>query len=368
MIRRYDHEIGGGTVVRPLVGVAGDGPADGVVLADPRDTHGSPSASASTRGSACTTPSAWPTPSSTRRSATSSPSAPTPTRSPCSTTSRGATRAGRRRSASSSPRCAAAATRRSPTARRSFSGKDSLNNEYLGADGQRHAVPPTLVITAVAHVPDVGRVRHARAERRRATWSCCSARTAPRVRRQPPRHGARALDAVGAVPAPDPDAPARYRRLHQALRIRAGSSACHDLSEGGLAVALAEMAHRRAPRARRSTRCPARRSGDALFGESAGRFVSRSPPTTSTGSPTTVGEPVTCSARSPTSRRPAPRPRSPPIPVDRRSSTAFPEQRGRVSRPTALVLAAAGHQPRPRRRVRPRPRRRRAARSCCSAS
>ena len=37
------------------------------------------------------------------------------------------------------------------------SGKDSLNNEYLGADGSRHAVPPTLVITAVAHVPDAAR-------------------------------------------------------------------------------------------------------------------------------------------------------------------------------------------------------------------
>lgn len=33
------------------------------------------------------------------------------------------------------------------------SGKDSLNNEYLGSDGERHSVPPTLVITAVAHVP-----------------------------------------------------------------------------------------------------------------------------------------------------------------------------------------------------------------------
>ena len=37
------------------------------------------------------------------------------------------------------------------------SGKDSLNNEYVGHDGQRHAVPPTLVITAVAHVPDADR-------------------------------------------------------------------------------------------------------------------------------------------------------------------------------------------------------------------
>src|SRR5690606_3188034 len=34
------------------------------------------------------------------------------------------------------------------------SGKDSLNNTYTGRDGLRHAVPPTLVVTAVAHVPD----------------------------------------------------------------------------------------------------------------------------------------------------------------------------------------------------------------------
>ena len=33
-----------------------------------------------------------------------------------------------------------------------------MNNEYLGTDGQRHSVPPTLVITAVAHVPDADAV------------------------------------------------------------------------------------------------------------------------------------------------------------------------------------------------------------------
>ena len=37
------------------------------------------------------------------------------------------------------------------------SGKDSLNNTYSDSDGARHSVPPTLVITAVAHVPDVDR-------------------------------------------------------------------------------------------------------------------------------------------------------------------------------------------------------------------
>ncbi len=49
--------------------------------------------------------------------------------------------------------CAAAMAYRAPF----VSGKDSLNNEYTGADGQRHSVPPTLVITAVAHVPDADR-------------------------------------------------------------------------------------------------------------------------------------------------------------------------------------------------------------------
>ncbi|MFM2071769.1 MAG: phosphoribosylformylglycinamidine synthase subunit PurS/phosphoribosylformylglycinamidine synthase, partial [Actinomycetota bacterium] len=39
IIRRYDHEIRGTTVVRPLVGVNRNAPADGVVLAEPAATH-----------------------------------------------------------------------------------------------------------------------------------------------------------------------------------------------------------------------------------------------------------------------------------------------------------------------------------------
>ncbi|MEX1024147.1 MAG: AIR synthase-related protein, partial [Planctomycetota bacterium] len=73
------------------------------------------------------------------------------------------------------------------------------------------------------------------------------------------------------VPAPDPDAPARYRRLHRAIRKGLVWS-CHDLSEGGFAVALAEM-------------CIAGRLGadidtlphsdptTALFSESSGRLI-----------------------------------------------------------------------------------------------
>ncbi|MBI5965673.1 MAG: phosphoribosylformylglycinamidine synthase subunit PurS, partial [Chloroflexi bacterium] len=36
-----------------------------------------------------------------------------------------------------------------------ISGKDSLNNEYLGADGQRHAIPPTLLISAIGIIQNI---------------------------------------------------------------------------------------------------------------------------------------------------------------------------------------------------------------------
>jgi phosphoribosylformylglycinamidine synthase len=36
-----------------------------------------------------------------------------------------------------------------------ISGKDSLNNEYFGSDGLRHAIPPTLLISAIGLIDDV---------------------------------------------------------------------------------------------------------------------------------------------------------------------------------------------------------------------
>ena len=240
IIRRYDHEILGSTVVRPLDRSSRDGHADGVVIADPadsgrhRDRHRRQPVV-----SATSTPSAWPSPSSTRRSATSSPSAPTPTGSlarqllvgrPTSALDARRTRRRRRRLLRSADRT---------TGRRSSSGKDSLNNEYLGTDGQRHAVPPTLVITAIAHVPDADAasppISSERRQRRRPGRS-----TRTRVRRH---H----LDKVQTPPTERrcragtrSRRPERYRRLHRAIRSGV-VRACHDVSEGGLAVALAEM-------------------------------------------------------------------------------------------------------------------------------
>ena len=77
--------------------------------------------------------------------------------------------------------------------------------------------------------------------------------------------------AAGTAPQFDPAAPARYRAVHQAMR-RGLVQSCHDIAEGGLAVAVAEM-------------CIASRLGvtidalphadatAAMFSETAGRLV-----------------------------------------------------------------------------------------------
>jgi phosphoribosylformylglycinamidine synthase len=118
-----------------------------------------------------------------------------------------------------------------------ISGKDSLKNEYQS--GGRHVViPPTLLISALGLVPDVRRcvtmdlkepghllflVGQTKDEMGGSHYHLVS--------------GARG----GTVPRPDPAlAPRLFRALHEAVR-RGLVRACHDLSEGGLAAAVAEM-------------------------------------------------------------------------------------------------------------------------------
>jgi phosphoribosylformylglycinamidine synthase subunit PurSL len=269
-IHRYDHEILGSTVVRPLIGVASDGPADGVVLARPSDRHGiaigigvnpwhglhDPEAMAFAAVDEAVRnvvavgadPSrialldnfSWGDP---RRESTLGDLA-----------------------AAVDGCCAAAILFEAPF----VSGKDSLNNEYIGGDGERHAVPPTLVITAVAHVPDADMcVTPDLKTPGNVLLLVGSTRTEFAGSHFDLVHG-EPID-PGVAPAPDHDAALRYRRLHTAIRAGLVAS-CHDVSEGGLGVALAEM-------------CLAGRLGasietlahddlaTALFSESIGRLV-----------------------------------------------------------------------------------------------
>jgi phosphoribosylformylglycinamidine synthase len=100
-------------------------------------------------------------------------------------------------------------------------------------------VPPTLVITALGHVPDV---RLAVTSDLKAAGNALVLVGATRDElRGSHLDAVLGIDGPGAVPQPDPGAPARYRRLHALMRAGRVRSA-HDLSDGGLAVAATEMA------------------------------------------------------------------------------------------------------------------------------
>jgi phosphoribosylformylglycinamidine synthase len=239
VIRRYDHEVLGSTVVRPLTGAHNDGPADGVVLAHPDDDDGIAIGIGVNPWFGLHDPEymAWAVVDEAIRNvvvAGGDPSAialmdnfswGNPTR---------ATTLGE----------LVVAVRGCCDAARAYgapfvSGKDSLNNEYLAVDGKRHAIPPTLVITAVSLVPN--------AEMAVTPDLKNSGNLLVLVGRTQREFGGSHLSMISgdtvvrAVPAPDPLSPATYRGLHRAMRAGLVVSA-HDCSEGGVAVAVAEMA------------------------------------------------------------------------------------------------------------------------------
>ncbi len=119
-----------------------------------------------------------------------------------------------------------------------ISGKDSLNNEYKSPT-QRITIPNTLLISALGRVPDVRKcvtmdlkepgnelfiIGRTKNELGGSHYNLVTGRNG------------------GEPPRPDlTEAPKIFAALHAA--IQAGLiRACHDLSEGGLAVTLAEMA------------------------------------------------------------------------------------------------------------------------------
>jgi phosphoribosylformylglycinamidine synthase len=120
-----------------------------------------------------------------------------------------------------------------------ISGKDSLNNEYATPDGRTIAIPPTLLISALTVVDDVSHC--VTADLKAAgnpvylvglTKDECGG-----------SHWYALAGAIGnRVPQVNlKTAPRIFSAVHKA--IACGSvRACHDLSEGGLAVAAAEMA------------------------------------------------------------------------------------------------------------------------------
>jgi len=257
IIRTYDHEIRGGTVVKPLVGANCDGPGDAAVLQPLRSTtlglalgcginprygqidpywmalacvdealRNIVAVGGDPRRTAILDNFCWGDPRQPDRMA-------------------GLTRA--------AAGCYDAALAFGTPF---VSGKDSLNNEYRDAGGARTPIPPTLLITALAQVPDIrravtmdlkepgnyvyllgetrdelGGAHYDERPRREDEGQTVSKSTPSSFVLRP-----------SSVPKVDlATAPQLFAALHQA--ITAGLvRACHDLSEGGLGVAAAEMA------------------------------------------------------------------------------------------------------------------------------
>jgi phosphoribosylformylglycinamidine synthase len=122
-----------------------------------------------------------------------------------------------------------------------ISGKDSLNNEYMGTDGQRHAIPPTLLISALGIMDDITKA---------VTMDLKEAGdTMYLIGDFAPVFGGSHFSLTMAdgrqtidekIPMVSEITPRVYKALHSAINASLIRSA-HDLSEGGLAVAAAEM-------------------------------------------------------------------------------------------------------------------------------
>lgn len=113
-----------------------------------------------------------------------------------------------------------------------ISGKDSLYNEFNG-----QPIPGTLLISAIAIAPDMY-VCVTSALKQAGNRLYLVGETRAEL-------GGSLLNVLlgeqgGAAPAMPLNPLGRYRALHRAMRDRLVRS-CHDLSEGGMAVALAEM-------------------------------------------------------------------------------------------------------------------------------
>jgi len=120
-----------------------------------------------------------------------------------------------------------------------ISGKDSLSSTYRGADGTVIRIPPVLCVSAFGRIPDVRRTVSADFKKTSSAIYLVGAR------RENELGGSVYYEIRGVPNTRIPRVnlellPAVFRAIYRA--IGAGSVlACHDISEGGLVAALAEM-------------------------------------------------------------------------------------------------------------------------------
>ncbi|MEO0185616.1 MAG: AIR synthase-related protein, partial [candidate division WOR-3 bacterium] len=120
-----------------------------------------------------------------------------------------------------------------------ISGKDSLNNEWLDQQGKSHLIPPTLLISAIGIIEDV---RKCITMDFKKTGSLIYLVGLTKEEMGGSEYFRYLNIKGGRVPGVDLKvAPKIMHALHKAI-IRGLVLSCHDLSEGGIGLAISEMA------------------------------------------------------------------------------------------------------------------------------
>ncbi|MCP4777890.1 MAG: phosphoribosylformylglycinamidine synthase subunit PurL [Planctomycetaceae bacterium] len=244
IIRQYDHEVQGGSVIKPLVGIQNDGPGDAAVVRPVLDSRRGLAVSCGMNplyGDLDTYHMATSAIDEAIRNCVSVGADPTRI-AILDNFCWGYT--DRPETLGSLVRAAIACQDLSVVLQTPFiSGKDSLHNEFSYTDdkGSRQtiSIPSTLLISAMGQVPDV------------ANCLTMDLKTAGNLLFQigvtGDHLGGSHWNLVnelsgGKVPTVDPERSKQtFIHLHDAIRKGLVRS-CHDMSEGGLAVAVAEMA------------------------------------------------------------------------------------------------------------------------------
>ncbi len=246
LIRQYDHEVQAGSVVKPLVGVRRDGPADAAVL---RPVLESEQGLVVSHG-ICPKFSDYDTYhmmanaiDEAVRNAVAVGADPSRLAGVdnfcwCDPVQSEKTPDGHYKLAQLVRACqaldAVCRAYRTPC----VSGKDSMKNDYTGG-GRKISIPPTVLFTVLGIIPDVNLAVTSDFKQAGDVIYLLGL-----TRRE--MGGSELASELGlpgaSVPVVDTtEASCRYKALHEAIKARL-VTACHDLSDGGLAVALAEMA------------------------------------------------------------------------------------------------------------------------------
>ncbi len=129
------------------------------------------------------------------------------------------------------------------------SGKDSLNNQFTTEDGRTIEIPPTLLITGIGIVPDITKCVTMDAKRAGNRLVLIENHSSDHWLDNTRRLGGSHLASIAGIPAgadaatpiPDPAGGAKTARLVAEI-IRTGLAvSAHDASEGGPLTAIAEM-------------------------------------------------------------------------------------------------------------------------------